>query len=382
MMPCAPAPRQSIGRACGHHAPQDTMSNAARRDLPPRVFPKGHWYYLVRADGKKRVWTKLTRIREGVPALYRKLADLAAQDVATDDMGALVATWQTEVSSTRSVKTQANDAYMCREISQALQEFRAGEVRPPDVAEFLKRFRAMPRTYNAYRSTLRELMRFAEEKGHREPGTNPVDSIRTMSVTARQRYITDSELRRIKVAAMYGEDNKRTRSGPMICALVDVAYLTGQRIGDLLTLQWGEVGRDGILFKPGKTAGSTAASVLIEWTPRLKDAIARLRDLAKAHKTNKVERLQDFKRRAREHVFTTQEGEPYTYWGASTAWRRAVKRAGIEDCHFHDLRAKAITDKESREGMQAARRMGAHSTESQTADYVRHKKAQSTGATR
>jgi hypothetical protein len=49
---------------------------------------------------------------------------------------------------------------------------------------------------------------------------------------------------------------------------------------------------------------------------------------------------------------------------------------------FHDLRAKALTDKESREGMQAARAMGAHSTEQQTADYVRQKQARKTSATR
>jgi hypothetical protein len=34
------------------------------------------------------------------------------------------------------------------------------------------------------------------------------------------------------------------------------------------------------------------------------------------------------------------------------------------------------------EGMPQARRMGTHSTEGQTADYVRHRKAQKTGATR
>ena len=69
--------------------------------------------------------------------------------------------------------------------------------------EFLKSFQAMPRTYNAYRSHIRELMRYAEERGWREPGTNPVDSLRTMTVKARTRYITDSEMRRIKVGACF-----------------------------------------------------------------------------------------------------------------------------------------------------------------------------------
>jgi hypothetical protein len=65
-----------------------------------------------------------------------------------------------------------------------------------------------------------------------------------------------------------------------------------------------------------------------------------------------------------------------------SAWRRAVARAGVHNFHFNDIRAKAITDKEEGQGMKQARRMGAHSTEAQTADYVRHRKAQPTGATR
>lgn len=81
------------------------------------------------------------------------------------------------------------------------------------------------------------------------------------------------------------------------------------------------------------------------------------------------------------YVITTQEAQQYGYSGASSAWRRAVARAGVHNCHFNDIRAKALTNKEEGQEMQAARRMGAHSTEAQTADYVRHRKPQSTAAT-
>lgn len=334
-----------------------------KSELPKRVHEKhGAFYYVA-----QNKWTKLCRVDEGMPALYRALADLHAKDVADGTMPMLIARWQREVSSNRSRKTQDNDTYLCRTIGEAFVEFRAAEVTPPVVAEFLKGFRSKPRTYNAYRAQIRELMRFAIELGWREPGTNPVDSLRTITIPPRNRYITDSELRRIKVAAMYGDDGKRTRSGPMLCALLDMAYLTGQRISDLLGMEWAEIGRDGILFQPSKVAGRTAAKILIAWTPKLEDV---------------VRRLKSFKKRHIRFVFVTQDGQPYTYSGASTAWKRAVKRAGVPDVHFHDLRAKAMTDKEDREGMKAARTMGGHSTEAQTATYVRHKKAQKTTATR
>jgi integrase len=359
--------------------------------LPPRVYPKGRWYYLVTAEGKKRIWTKLTRIRDGIPGLYRKLADLAARDIAPDRMPALVEDWHKEVGAEHSEKTKGNDTWVMNAISTAFAEFRAGDVTPPDATDFLKAYRAKkvddettrptPRTYNEMRAGLRELMRYAEMMGYRPAGSNPVDSVPTMSVPARDKYIGDSELRRIKRAALVGDDGKRTRSGPMVCCLIDLAYLTGQRFSDLLDLRWSRklamdkagqvvapyIADEGLYFKPSKTAGSTGAKVVIGWTPRLLALIERIKAIG---------------RRNTHYVITTQEAQPYTYYGASTAWRRAVQRAGVHNCHFNDLRAKALTDKEAAQGMQQARRMGAHSTEAQTADYVRHRKAQRTEATR
>jgi integrase len=350
-------------------------------ELPPRVYPKGRWYYLVTAEGKKRVWTKLTRIQDGIPTLYRKLADMKARDVAPDRIPALVTDWLDEVSSTRSAKTQANDRWITSAISEALAEFRACEVTPPDCVTFLREYRKKPRTHNEMRAGLRELMRFAEEKGYRAAGTNPVESIRTIKTPPRDRYPTDSEIRRIKIAAHYGADGKRTRMGPTLAALIDLAYLTGQRIGDLLDLRWNKraatgaagqveapyIADEGIFFKPSKTSGSTGAKVLIEWTPKLKDTIKRIEALG---------------RRNMRWVITSQEAQRYDYEAFKSAWSRAVERSGVKGLHFNDLRAKALTDTEERHGMQAARRKGAHSTEAQTADYVRHRKAQKSEATR
>lgn len=352
------------------------------RDLPPRVFEKSGSYYHVRADGAKRVWTKLCRVRDGLPAMYRALAELEAIKGLDDTIPKLIADWTDAVSAKRSAKTQDNDAYRTRIISESFSKFRAADITPPDVAEFLRYYRDRARTHNAYRATLRELMRFAEEKGYRPAGSNPVDSIKPIPIPPRNRYITDSELRRIKVAAMYGDkgqrENTRTRSGPMLCALIDMAYLTGQRIGDLLALEWSKLDQHGITFEPSKLKDRTRVRIVIEWTPKLRAV---------------VDRIKGFKKRHIRFVFTTQDGGPYTYSGASSAWKRAVKRADahaqaakhprrVADVHFHDLRAKALTDKDRAEGMDAARTMGGHSTQDQTADYVRHRTAKKTSATR
>jgi integrase len=341
-----------------------------RGDLPRGVFPKGRWYYLVTAAGPKRIWTKLSMIRDGLPALYAALSKARTTATEAPRMPGLIAAWEEKVMIAHAQKTQRDERARGRVIAEAFREFAPADVDSPTCAQFLDQYRRTPRTYNAYRAALRELMRFAEERGMRHPGTNPIQSIRTMSTPARRRYITDSELRRIKVAAMRGADGLDTRSGPMLCALVDMAYLTGQAIGDLLDLDWKQVGTDGIEFRRAKVAHSTGAAVLIEWTPKLSDVVRRLKAL-------RVER-----RAFGGAVFVTQDGKPYTYWGASSAWRRACARAGVADCTFHDLKAKALTDKDAKEGRGEARKMGQHSTEGQTADYIRHRKAQTTKATR
>lgn len=342
--------------------------------LPKNVFEKHGAYYFVKAEGAKRKWTRLSGVREGLPALYQALAQVTTEDILLDTVPKLIADWLKEVGSTHAKKTQANDAYMCREVSKSFVEFRAEQIRPPHVVEFLKSFQSMPRTYNAYRSHIRELMRYAEERGWREPGSNPVDSLRTMTVKARTRYITDSEMRRIKIGAIYSNPHPKTghktinRSGLMLCALIDMAYLTGQRIGDLLTMEWSEIGKDGILFEPNKVAGSTGAKVFIEWSPRLRDVVARLKKIKRRDITR--------------WLFTTQDGQQFTYSGASTAWKRAVKRSGVKGVHFHDIRSKALTDVDTTRGIGQAQTMGGHTTQTQTAEYIRHKKAKKTGATR
>jgi integrase len=341
--------------------------------LPPRVFPKGRAYYLVVADGKKRVWKRLSKISEGLPAMYRALAAIVEADQRTGTVPQLIADWETEVMPAHAEHTQTDDRARGKVIAEALADFLVSEVETPDCSDFLARFKAKPRTFNAYRGQLRELMRFAEEKGHRPAGSNPIAAIKTMPTPARDRYISDSELRRLKVAALRwnaGKADLDTRSGPMLCCLIDMAYLTGQAIGDLLALEWRDMRADGIFFARSKVAETTGAKVLIEWTPKLLDVKRRLAALRKE------------RRAFGSKVFVRQDGQPYTYWGASSAWQRARKRAGITGCTFHDLKAKALTDKEAREGMRAASAMGQHSTEQQTAAYVRRRSGRKVGATR
>jgi integrase len=282
--------------------------------------------------------------------------------------------------SKHAEKTQIDERRRCDIICTGFQNFRSvRDVIPPDCVDFLAEYQDMPRTHDLLRAQLLSIFKFSELKGWRPAGSNPVAPIPTLGSKPRDRFITDAEILKIKAAATLGDDGKETRSGPMLCALIDMAVLTGQRIGDLLDLRWAydelepnapHIRADGIWFRPAKVRDKTSVAILVEWTPALTAVVTKLKELKLA------------KPGGSDWVFILKAGQQYTYSGAQTAWKRAIKRAGVRNVHFHDLRAKAITERESAEGMTQARVLAGHSTEAQTSDYLRGKTARKTKATR
>lgn len=359
----------------------------SRDELPRGVFPKGKRYYLVTAAGKKRIWHKLSRIEAGLAALYAALAakkrELELAALANGKMPALIGDWENDELPRLAERTQVMARHYNKGIAQAFQLWLPEQMDSPGIAEFLKQFRATPRTYNANRSQLRELMRYAEVKGRRPAGTNPVDAIRTMRTPARTRCPTSSELRRVKIGCIYGDDGKRTRSGMMMACLVEMLYLTGQDVGvvirlldarDALQPDEPHCTEAGIFFRRDKTGNA----VVIGWTPRLRAVVARLRAL----KAERMLRRQQHQRVVTPRLFTNTTGHGMTYSAVTAAWQDGIKRAGVLHFMLRDIRAAALTDKEGADGMAEANAMGAHATESQTVEYVRRRRARTTTATR
>jgi len=169
-------------------------------------------------------------------------------------------------------------------------------------------------------------------------------------------------------------NNLPTASGPVISCLIYLDYQTGQRIGDLLALNWQDVSDEGIYFHPSKTVNSSGVRLLITMTPELRATL----DSAKSGKVKAIG-----------PVICTQGGARFTYSGAQTAWKRACARARTRyeaDCkkrgtgvdplylvgmHFHDLRAKALTGRGRVDGALAEQMLGGHTTADITAHYTK-----------
>lgn len=343
--------------------------------LPARVYEKnGAWYFV----DLRRKWHKLCRVSDGIGTLYAELAKFTREsdDRAADTMPALIDDWMLKKLGKYSASTQSEYRRMALFIKNEFDaDWQVADVKPTHIARFLdKHFETKPNASNKYRALFSLIFSHAVRKGLRD--ANPASEIGGAEETKRDRYITDVELDAVRAAALIGLDDKPTDSGPVIVCLIDLAYQTAQRIGDLLALNWQDVTDDGIFFRPAKTVNSSGVRLLIEMTPDLRATL----DAAKAGRVKAIG-----------PVICTQAGGRFTYSGAQTAWKRACQRARLNyekackkanppqtpddhflrNMHFHDLRAKALTDQKRLRGAAAAQALGGHTTEGMTAHYTK-----------
>lgn len=156
---------------------------------------------------------------------------------------------------------------------------------------------------------------------------NAVRTLDRMPKVTRTRYVTDEEVAALKKLA-----------NPRMRIAIDLACNIGQRRGDLLKLKHEDCTHDGIVIRQGKTG----AGVIIRWTPALRKIIRSAKALSP-----------DI---PREFVLRTADGGPYSSGGFSAIWQRLMQRfvdAGGARFTFHDLRAKAGSDKGTVEEAQA-----------------------------
>jgi integrase len=147
---------------------------------------------------------------------------------------------------------------------------------------------------------------------------NPAREVEMHDEPPRSRYVTDQEY-----AAVYA------LAPTMVQITMDLAVLTGQRRGDLLTLTRDQLTEDGILF----TQAKTGKRLIVEWSDELRAVVAR----AKAEPPQ-----------VRRTLICTRQGQPYSSTGFSTIWSRvmsaALKGDLAERFQFRDLRAKSASE--------------------------------------
>jgi integrase len=232
-------------------------------------------------------------------------------------------------------------------ISSEFRMLRPAQVTTPLAARFLSRFLKKPRTYNVYRSALKQILSQAALEGLRD-GHNPVDDVPQRKIKKRIRIVTPAEVDLMAESFM-----KAKRGGLAHVRTLGLLLKTGQRVSDVLKFSAQHCTDEGLEVDQGKTG----APLVIEWDDELRalvDACYQGRDKVGA-------------------MIVQSNGKRYTYSGVRSAWVRAMESASITDLHIHDLRGEAGVRVTDLLGPYAAQLLLGHSSIRMTEDYIRSK---------
>jgi len=97
--------------------------------------------------------------------------------------------------------------------------------------------------------------------------------------------------------------------------------------------------------------------MVFSYTPRLRAVLNRSKKLRR--------------RASSMYLFATRNGTPHTTGGFNSAWRRLKVKVGLSDIHFHDIRAKALTDAKRKDGSDYAQALGNHASVDTTENYIK-----------
>ena len=161
-----------------------------------------------------------------------------------------------------------------------------------------------PATVNRYLALIRCLMRMARDEWQ---WIDTFPKIRLLhGEVERDRWLTREEADRLIAAC-----------SPHLAAIVRFALATGCRAREITGLEWNRVDLDRGTAWLDRTKNGTPRGV-----PLNSDAIAVLREQVGKH---------------HRYCFT-YEGKPIRWELTNTAWHGALRRAGMTDFRFHDLR--------------------------------------------
>lgn len=200
-------------------------------------------------------------------------------------------------------------------ILPALGKRKLRDIDKADVARFHSSKHASPVAANRALALLSAIMGWAERIGERPDGTNPCRHVQRFPEKARERFLAADELARIG-DALAGAEAKGLADWRAV-ACIRLLLLTGARLSEILTLQWGWLDLEaGTARLPDSKTG---AKTLYLPAPALEVLAALPREAANPHV-----------------LPGERAGAPFV--GIQKPWQRVRQAAGLPDVHLHDLR--------------------------------------------
>lgn len=291
---------------------------------PARVTQKhGAFYYLkpIIKNGKNA--TQWIRLGKTEPEMLQALAEIKSE--GGGKMAAIIERYRTDIIAKKARNTQNSQNKQLDRLKRAFGHMQPSHIRPSHIAKYHDLIGAdAPYQANRELALITHVLKYAVRWGYIDD--NPAREIQRHPEHARKRYVTHDELKAVANAA------------PLwIKILMALAYLTGQRRADLLSMTKDQVREDGIYIRQSKTG----TQLLIEWTPELKAAIDEaITTLPDAGVSSVYVICDNRGQRRRDAAFTT-------------AWTRLMGKCiaeGVvtEKFQFRDIRAKAGSDSDGK----------------------------------
>jgi site-specific recombinase XerD len=271
--------------------------------IPAVTEKDGRYYKIIRNK-----WHPLSRIDEGVNALYRALYELDPTRPGT--IGELINVYRAAGMDELAEATRKDYGKMLPRLSHHFGHIRLGMLKPSQIAVWLEtRRKAGKGAIRANRefAVLASIHKFGMRQGWVE--ANPCRGVPRNTERPRSRVVTDAEF-------LEGFN----RAPEAFQDLIAAAYLSGVRQTDIVA--WSRSAHlrpDGIHYVQSKTGKPH----VVEWTDALRYFVRRA-----------MARFPD-----EDLVFLNTRGQPWTIWAINSQKRRLE----LDWC-FKDLRAKAQTD--------------------------------------
>lgn len=313
------------------------------KDLPPRVYLRhGAYYFAPNVQGAS--WIRLSSDKREALARWAELE--SAPPAPGIAMAELVNRYLVEVSARKAASTHAGNMQEAKTLLAVFGHMQPQDVRPVHVSQFMEyRGQVSQVRANREKSLLSSVFAYAIRWGVVE--ANPCRDVKSFPEKGRDRYITDEEFQAVRALA-----------GERIGLMMNMAYLTAMRQGDLLALRLDQIDAEGFTLTQGKT-GKRQRFPLTAAMRAVIEAARKLHPELKPRTT----------------LFFSRTGAAYTSQGFKASWTRIQQTwaaQGGERFTWHDIRAKALTDAKRRHGLDAQALAG-HATSAMTDHYIKRR---------
>lgn len=225
-------------------------------------------------------------------------------------------------------------------LKHMLGHFTPQQLLPRHVAQLKIKLADTPSMCNRCLSVLRLVFDYAVE--NQLVDSNPAASIKRYHEQKRRRLISMDEFKKLHAKAV-----------PRLQVIMDLLYLTGQRVNDVLAIKRSDLLEEGIYFEQDKTE----ARLIVGWSPELRAVVARAQALAG--------KVQGFT------LLQGRHGKPVDYKTTYEQWVKLCKEEGVEDADLRDIRAMSATAIMA-QGGDATALLG-HTSKAMTQRYLRDK---------